>query len=1042
MEPGRDTSIPAAGVGRPAPRNRDHDAGGRKDPEMNHARLEQEIAELCRQMAAQITMGQRPALQMPIAYKGGRNIGNFLDLVQLEFLDLGIGARHVTQEKMIEMMAKNVWQGDHNAYSARFAAIVAQGVTMTPDELVGFYLANLPKEQCRGITHGGARKFKDWQEAATALAASEAPWKATNEERLRYQPQLADARSRAENAARGGNWREGETCGTTIRKRADTSVEGRDTWVRTVRSAMGQHDAMRKRAPDSGSDTGRCEDSARKRTHDVTQRNEDKGAADLPWWREGMPLELAHECFGSLCGTGKTAVLKLDIAGYECEGLLDTGVSRSFIRPAAVERLGKRVIFPPKACTFTVANGDVIRIDCTVTRLSMICGGECSTGYFLVGPVPHDVILGLDWLINHRVAWYFQSDKFRTYVNGRWCELPVQRKKRQGRLMCAIVEHHQAKTGPQGVQSAVVAAPEDADTEDSPWPTAKLEYTEFDAWYHGHDALRLPPHILPVLQQHRLLFPDNLPDGLPPKRPYDHRILLLPGNLPTKTPICSMSPNQLAYHTKEIARLTSKGWIGPTYSPICAPTIMVGKQDDGSGERKMRMVVNYQALNALTIAREFLMPTVQTILEMLGGAKYFSTLGLEAGFHQIRIAKEDRWKTAVRSVQGLFEYKVVPFGLKGAPAKFQANINAYLQPLPGDGVIACLDDVLIYSPGLGTLASFLRQVLSIFLAHQFYPRFTKCKFAEQELTYLGYTIGAAGIKPSVDKIPNPTQPYILYTAASGYAPGAALEQDGKSVSFLSQVMRPAQQRSIYDQELLALVTALDKWRHLLRGAKVTAYTDHPALTYLQHINTHKPEGGRTARWLDFLAEFQDLTIFYLQGARNQVADALSRHSQHVPPSADPELPAEGTTLTPSPLTLLQPGGDPLPARYPTRNKPRDYRAEAGIRPRGSRWPAAAAASPLPKAAPEIASLPDAPKDSAPGAAPCPPLAPPEKPPPKVSDETPTPHPSYRGRPAGEGRGVDKTHGPAAATAAAAHSETAAAVAAVVTVAAVAAADPG
>ena len=129
----------------------------------------------------------------------------------------------------------------------------------------------------------------------------------------------------------------------------------------------------------------------------------------------------------------------------------------------------------------------------------------------------------------------------------------------------------------------------------------------------------------------------------------------------------------------------------------------------------MRMVVNHQALNALTIAPDFPLPPIQTILELLGGAKYFSTLDLEAGFHQIRMAKEDRWKTAFRSVLGLFEYQVMPFGLKGAPATFQANINAYLQPLLGQGVIAYLNDVLIYSSDLSGHVSLLRQVLSIFL---------------------------------------------------------------------------------------------------------------------------------------------------------------------------------------------------------------------------------------------------------------------------------------------------------------------------------------
>ncbi|CDI83776.1 Similar to Transposon MAGGYgagandpolgenehomologues, related [Eimeria praecox] len=82
----------------------------------------------------------------------------------------------------------------------------------------------------------------------------------------------------------------------------------------------------------------------------------------------------------------------------------------------------------------------------------------------------------------------------------------------------------------------------------------------------------------------------------------------------------------------------------------------------------------------------------------------------------------------------------------------------------------------------------------------------------------------------------------------------------------------------------------------------------------------------------------------------------------MPPAAGPELPAEGAAPTPSPLTLLQPGGDPLPARDPARGKPRDYRADAGTHPRQGRRPAAAAASPSPGAA---LSSPPAPLDQPP-----------------------------------------------------------------------------
>ncbi|CDJ51691.1 OSJNBa0079C19.6 protein, related [Eimeria brunetti] len=932
MEPNRDIGPPATGEIRPVPRSRDHDAGGRKDHGAPYVKLEPEMVDVLKQMAEGIKSCQRRIT----ASEDGSNMRAFPDLMEQEFLeqellevqwghelrkyltgkalvhwlymrrtgtplaDWPLVRQHLcarfcnmSRDRMMERMGWNVWRGDHVDYSSRFADIVTQGETLPADELLGYYLGNLPAELLRTLTQGGTRIFRDWQDAATALSSLETPWQASCVRWQQFEQELVSARHRTGPGGRSSSprlapaWRSNLTDENTSarcyecrgkghlgrdyvkgderarqRKPTGGSVclvatgpnaisvspnrrqrllpEGKLNTPegdigRTPRAAEGTGAPSQTEDERTGNDQGGIGNPAWKPKQKASQQEapqplEEGGAANLPWWHEGSAPEHTHEYYGSLCGTGKTAVLQLEIVGHECEGLLDTGASRSFIRPAAVERLGLRVRILPEACSFTVANGEVLHIDRTVPRLSMHCGGECFTGDFLGGPIPYEIILGIDWLVNHKVAWYFQSDKLRTYVNGRWCDLPVPRKElkpptdapattepaktpadraydalahqvarmtageaaaflrpppklykswhragdrvkikdvlreerkdtaareraleglhfvavlpeaepdrvvhvpleRQGPLLCAIVEHYQATTREPDAKSAAVAEPAADDTGDSPWPTAKLTYTEFDNWSWGHEALRLPPQILTVLQQHRLLFPDSLPDGLPPKRPYDHRILLLPGKLPTKSPIYKMPPDHLSYHTKEIARLTAKGWIEPTYSPICGPTIMVVKRDDGSGERKMRMVVNYQALNTLTIAPEFPMPTVHTILEMLGGAKYFSTLDLEAGFHQIRMAKEDRWKTAFRSVQGLFEYKVMPFGLKGAPATFQANINAHLQPLLGHGVIAYLDDVLIYSPSLDTHASLLQQVLSIFLTHQFYPRLSKCKFA-------------------------------------------------------------------------------------------------------------------------------------------------------------------------------------------------------------------------------------------------------------------------------------------------------------------------
>lgn len=735
------------------------------------------------------------------------------------------------------------------------------------------------------------------------------------------------------------------------------------------------------------------------------------------WWYEKYQSPLENADKGIVCTAGQTALLDLTVEGHSTEALLDTGASRSFINSSLVRTLGLQTFSLTTPCTFTLADGTSISLDCGVHSLTIRCGKAFFVGDFVVGPIPFGIILGIDWFLKNRVAWFFLPDSLRVFVWGHRMELPVR-----------LCEPSTTYTSPEPFSrpEVVAAAAEDAyvpfakqvssmtpeeafallrltpaqrrtfqraasnpssttlpsslalansfdDDCESTWATATLDYTLFDSWVESDEALSLPPSVLRVLKAHRSLFPDNLPPGLPPKRPFDHRILTLPGKLPAKAPLYKMSLEELGHHKKELDRLLKNDWIGPTYSPICAPSLMVDKHDDGSGERKMRMVVNYKALNALTIAPDYPLPSIQYVLELLGGSKYFTTLDLDSGFHQIRLAPEDRWKTAFRSVFGLFEYRVMPFGLKGAPATFQANITAYLQPYLGQGVIAYLDDVLIYSPDLDTHVEILNNVLDIFAKHQFFPKLTKCKFAVQELEYLGYTVGADGVKPSPSKVaaieswpeelsndtqvrqflgtvnycrmfmgpsfadiarplvrltkkgvpfrweeehtsavrklkerlihytvlqmPNPKRPYELYTDASGYAVGAVLEQDGKPVGFHSQVMTPVQQRySIYDQELLALIVALEKWKHLLRSASVIAYTDHQALMYLQRLDSTKPLRGRTARWLDFLAEFQDLTITYVDATKNQVADALSRHPS-IAPSFDPSSTTPPPTYT-------------------------------------------------------------------------------------------------------------------------------------------------
>lgn len=108
------------------------------------------------------------------------------------------------------------------------------------------------------------------------------------------------------------------------------------------------------------------------------------------------------------------------------------------------------------------------------------------------------------------------------------------------------------------------------------------------------------------------------------------------------------------------------------------------------------------------------------------------------------------------------------------------------------------------------------------------------------------------------KTPDPSKPFSLYTNASQCAISAELRQDDRPIEYFSRLLTEAEQRySVDDQELLALISALNNWEHMLRRARVTAYTR--AVTYLQQLKTNKPLSSRTARWLEALAEFEGLT---------------------------------------------------------------------------------------------------------------------------------------------------------------------------------------
>src|SRR6185369_17905101 len=133
--------------------------------------------------------------------------------------------------------------------------------------------------------------------------------------------------------------------------------------------------------------------------------------------------------------------------------------------------------------------------------------------------------------------------------------------------------------------------------------------------------------------------PNDLP-GMPPHRKVEFAVELQPGTAPISRRLYHMSPNELDELRKQLQKLLDKGYIRPSSSPWGFPALFVKKKDDS-----LRLCVDYQPLNAVTIKNKYPLPHIDVLFDQLAGAKIFSKIDLCSGYHQIKIKPCDIPKT-------------------------------------------------------------------------------------------------------------------------------------------------------------------------------------------------------------------------------------------------------------------------------------------------------------------------------------------------------------------------------------------------------------
>ena len=458
-----------------------------------------------------------------------------------------------------------------------------------------------------------------------------------------------------------------------------------------------------------------------------------------------------------------------------------------------------------------------------------------------------------------------------------------------------------------------------------------------------------------LLKEFADVFPAELPAGLPPDRGFTHRINLKPGSgTPYRRPY-KCGPVELKLLQETVREMEQKGFIQRSRSRFGAPVLFTPKKDGTP-----RMVIDYREVNKVTVRNGYPLPSPEELFPIVQGARYFSKVDLHSGYYQIRIAEEDREKTAFVTRYGSYEFLVLPMGLCNSPGTFMELMNYVFEKQLDKFVIVFLDDVLVFSKDLQTHERQMREVLQILREQRLYAKLEKCDLVRKEVEFLGHLLGEDGLRQETGKVqsikdwktpkeksevraflglagyyrkflkgfsevarpltdltrdevefqwgpreeeafvalkeglesaptlalPDMDKPFLINTDASSYAMGAVLQQDQgqglQPISFMSRKFNDEQLGyATHEHEMLAIVEACQHWRHLIRARPVTVKSDHDSL---QHFFTQRTLSKRQVRWMEELADF-DLTIKYVKGKLNVVADALSRQEEMKP---DPE----------------------------------------------------------------------------------------------------------------------------------------------------------
>ena len=243
-----------------------------------------------------------------------------------------------------------------------------------------------------------------------------------------------------------------------------------------------------------------------------------------------------------------------------------------------------------------------------------------------------------------------------------------------------------------------------------------------------------------VITQYREVFPD-----VPSKTDLTEHDVDVGDSAPIKQHPYRVSPMKKELLDKEVQYMLKNDIIEESQSNWSSPCILVPKHDGG-----FRFCTDFRKVNDKTKSDSFPIPRIADCIDQIGNAKFVSTFDMLKGYWQVPLTQRAREISAFVTPSGLYQYKVMPFGMKNAPATFQRMVNKLVRDI--DGCEGYIDDVVIFSDNWSDHIRQIERFFQIMREAKLTINLMKSEFGKATVKYLGHIVGQGQVRPLDAKI--------------------------------------------------------------------------------------------------------------------------------------------------------------------------------------------------------------------------------------------------------------------------------------------------